>query len=123
DGEIMLGATSEEKGYDTTVTVEGVGDLLADARELVPRVAEVELAEISVGLRPGSPDNAPMIGPSALPALVIATGHYRNGVLLAPITADLVSELLSTGAMPVGFDRFDPRRFATRPFDRDPRPA
>jgi glycine oxidase len=112
DGEIVLGATSEEKGFDTRLTVEGTGDLLADARELVPRVSEIELVEASVGLRPGSPDNAPMIGAGALPGLVVATGHYRNGILLAPTTADGVAELLTSGALPAGFERFDPCRFA-----------
>jgi glycine oxidase len=112
DGEIVVGATSEEKGFDTRLTVEGTGDLLADARELLPRVSEIELVEASVGLRPGSPDNAPMIGAGALPGLVVATGHYRNGILLAPVTADAVVELLTSGALPARFDRFDPCRFA-----------
>jgi glycine oxidase len=112
DGEIVLGATSEEKGFDPTLTVEGTGDLLADARELVPRVGEIELVEVTAGLRPGSPDNAPMIGAGALPGLVVATGHYRNGILLAPVTADAIAELLATGDMPAGFERFDPCRFA-----------
>ena len=112
DGEIVVGATSEEKGFDTRLTVEGTGDLLADARELLPRVSEIELVEASVGLRPGSPDNAPMVGAGALPGLVVATGHYRNGILLAPTTADAVVGLLASGALPAGFDRFDPCRFA-----------
>ena len=116
DGEIVLGATSEEKGFDTRLTVEGTGDLLADARELLPRVSEIELVEASVGLRPGSPDNTPMIGASAMPGLVIATGHYRNGILLAPITADAVADLLTTRSLPAGFDRFDPCRFARAGF-------
>jgi glycine oxidase len=111
DGEIVLGATSEEKGFDTRLTVEGTGDLLADARELLPRVSEIELVEASVGLRPGSPDNAPMIGAGALAGLVVATGHYRNGILLAPITADAIADLLAAGGLPAGFDRFDPCRF------------
>jgi glycine oxidase len=112
NGEIVVGATSEEQGFDTQVTVEGVGDLLADARELVPRVSEIAFVEASAGLRPGSPDNAPMIGAGSLPGLVIATGHYRNGILLAPVTADAVAALLSSGELPPGFERFDPRRFA-----------
>jgi len=66
----------------------------------------------AAGLRPGSPDNAPMIGPGSLPGLVIATGHYRNGILLAPVTADAVAELLTTQEIPADFARFDPRRFA-----------
>ena len=112
DGEIVVGATGEELGFDQKVTVGGVLQLLSDARELLPGLAEVELAETAAGLRPGSPDNAPMIGPSDLPGLVIATGHYRNGILLTPVTADAVSELLATGELPDGFAGFDPRRFA-----------
>jgi glycine oxidase len=111
-GEIVVGATSEEFGFDQRVTVGGVWQLLSDARELLPGLAEIELAETSAGLRPGSPDNAPMIGPSGIPGLVIATGHYRNGILLTPVTADAVSELLATGKLPDGFAGFDPRRFA-----------
>jgi glycine oxidase len=112
DGEVVLGATSEEQGFDTRLTVEGIGDLLADGRELLPRVADIALVETTVGLRPGSPDNAPMIGAGALPGLVIATGHYRNGILLAPLTADAIADLLVSGALPQGFERFDPCRFA-----------
>ncbi len=117
DGEIVLGATGEELGYDTTVTVGAVSDLLADARQLLPGLSEAELHESSAGLRPGSPDNAPLIGPATLPGLVVATGHYRNGVLLAPATADAVAQLLATGALPAGFAAFDPRRFGS-PTDR-----
>jgi glycine oxidase len=112
NGEIVLGATSEELGFDQTVTVGGVAELLADARELLPGISELALAESSAGLRPGSPDNAPLIGPSELPGLVIATGHYRNGILLAPVTADAIATLLADGEMPAEFGRFDPRRFA-----------
>jgi glycine oxidase len=112
NGEVVLGATSEERGFDTRLTVEGTGDLLADGRELLPRAAELELVEITVGLRPGSPDNAPMIGAGALPGLVVATGHYRNGILLAPVTADAIADLLTSGDLPHGFERFDPCRFA-----------
>jgi glycine oxidase len=111
-GEVVVGATSEERGFDTTLTVEGTGDLLADARELLPRVAEFEFVEASAGLRPGSPDNAPMIGLGALPRLVLATGHYRNGILLAPLTADAIADLLTGARLPDGFDRFDPCRFS-----------
>jgi glycine oxidase len=113
DGEVVLGATSEEQGFDTRLTVEGCGDLVADARVLLPRIAEMELAEASVGLRPGSPDNAPMIGASGLPGLVVATGHYRNGILLAPVTADAIAGLLAGEELPGGFERFDPCRFAS----------
>jgi glycine oxidase len=111
DGEVVLGATSEEQGFDTRLTVEGTGDLLADARVLLPRLGEIELAEMSVGLRPGSPDNAPMIGAGAMSGLLIATGHYRNGILLAPVTADAITQLIVDGTTPDGYERFDPGRF------------
>jgi glycine oxidase len=111
DGEVVVGASVEEQGFDQRVTVGGVSDLLADARELLPGVLELDLVETSAGLRPGSPDNAPMIGPSSLPGLVFATGHFRNGILLTPVTADGVAEYLVSGAMPALFAAFTPSRF------------
>jgi glycine oxidase len=93
DGEVVVGATVEERGFDTTVTAGAVHDLLRAAVELVPDVAELELVEASAGLRPASPDNQPVIERRG--DVIIATGHYRNGVLLAPLTADLVVELAS----------------------------
>ena len=96
DGRYVLGATVEERGFDTGMTAGGVHDLLRDASELVPGVLELEVEELLAGLRPGTPDNTPIIGRSpVVPELVWATGHYRNGALLAPVTADLVvAELL-----------------------------
>lgn len=111
DGELVVGATSEEQGFDTTVTAGGVYELLRDAHELVPGITELPLVETSAGLRPGSPDNAPLLGPTALPGLVAATGHYRNGVLLTPVTADLVGEYLATGVLPEAAAPFSPGRF------------
>jgi glycine oxidase len=109
-GEVVLGATSEELGFDRRVTVGAVAELLSDARELLPGVSELELAETSAGWRPGSPDNAPLVGP-AYPGLTMATGHYRNGILLAPVTADAVAAFLATGELPADFARFTPLRF------------
>ncbi|TDD30241.1 glycine oxidase ThiO [Actinomadura sp. KC06] len=100
DGEIVVGATQEELGFDTRVTAGGLWELLRDARELLPGVTELEFVEVSAGLRPGSPDNAPVMGPSALPGLVIGTGHFRNGVLLAPISADILSAMLLDAPVP-----------------------
>ncbi len=111
-GELVVGATQEELGADTRVTAGGVWELLRDARELVPGITELELAEATAGLRPGTPDNAPVLGPSALPGLVLATGHFRSGVLLAPVTADLIAELLDTQRLPPAAARFSPARFA-----------
>jgi glycine oxidase len=114
DGRVVVGATVEERGYDTAVTADGVFRLLEAAREALPDVGELELVEAGAGLRPGSPDNAPLIGTGALEGLVWATGHYRNGVLLAPLTAEAVAELLTTGEVPPTLRDFAPERFATR---------
>ncbi|MFB9717833.1 FAD-dependent oxidoreductase [Planobispora longispora] len=90
DGELVLGATQEELGFDTRVTAGGLWELLRDARELVPGVTELEVADVVAGLRPGTPDNLPLIGPTVLPGLSLATGHHRGGVLLTPITTALL---------------------------------
>jgi glycine oxidase len=111
DGELVVGATQEELGPDTTVTAGGVWELLRDARLLVPGITEFELAQAQAGLRPGTPDNAPVIGPGALPGLVLATGHFRGGVLLAPVTADMVADYLVSGRMPELAAPFAPARF------------
>ncbi|MCF6523005.1 glycine oxidase ThiO [Streptomyces sp. JJ36] len=113
DGELVVGATSEELGWDTTVTAGGVYELLRDARALVPGITELPLTEAQAGLRPGSPDNAPLLGPTALPGLHLATGHHRNGVLLTPVTGDVLGEALETGELPDAARPFSPRRFAT----------
>ncbi len=99
DGRYVLGATVEERGFDLAATAGGVYELLRDAHELLPGLAELEIEELSVGLRPGTPDNAPVIGPGAVAGLTWASGHYRNGVLLAPVTAWLLAEQM-TGAAP-----------------------
>ncbi|WP_308416639.1 FAD-dependent oxidoreductase [Streptomyces sp. AJS327] len=118
NGELVVGATSEETGFDTTVTAGGVYELLRDAHELVPGVTELPLAEVRAGLRPGSPDNAPLLGPTALPGLHLATGHFRNGVLLTPITGDAMAELLRTGEVPEPIRPFTPERFTPDPEER-----
>ncbi len=124
DGTVVVGATVEEQGFDLSVQVGPVVDLLDDARRLIPAVEEYELTETTTGLRPGSPDNAPIVGPTGLAGLVAATGHYRNGFLLAPITADEVVRLLAVGSdrcgpdpgagsLPRAFAGFRPARFAS----------
>jgi glycine oxidase len=95
DGRLIAGATTEERGFDTTVTAGGVHELLREAYRLLPDVAEMELVEAMAGLRPGTPDNLPLIGPGALDGLLLACGHYRNGILLAPLTAETVAAALS----------------------------
>lgn len=114
-GELVVGATSEELGWDTTVTAGGVYELLRDAHELVPGITELPLTETRAGLRPGSPDNAPLLGPTALDGLLLATGHYRNGVLLTPVTGDVMAEALTGGELPDVARPFGPRRFGAVP--------
>ena len=115
DRSVVVGATAEEKGFDMAIQVGAVGDLLDDARRLVPSLEEYELVDITVGLRPGSPDNAPIVGRTGIDGLVMATGHYRNGILLAPLTAEAVVAMLdhrSAGGAEEGpFARFGPDRF------------
>ncbi|WP_159062376.1 FAD-dependent oxidoreductase, partial [Streptomyces caniscabiei] len=111
NGELVVGATSEEQGWDTTVTAGGVYELLRDAHELVPGITELPLTETRAGLRPASPDNAPLLGPSGLDGLLLATGHYRNGVLLTPVTGDVLAEVLATGELPAEARAFTPLRF------------
>ncbi len=106
DGSVVVGATSEERGYDTTVQAGAVHSLLDDARLLVPALDEWELVECIAGLRPGSPDNAPFVGPTAVPRLAVATGHYRNGFLLTPLTAESLAAYLATGTVPPPLDAF-----------------
>lgn len=112
NGELVVGATTEELGYDTTVTAGGVYELLRDAHELVPGITELPLTETLAGLRPGSPDNAPLLGPSGLDGLLLATGHHRNGVLLTPVTGDVMADVLCGAGLPEVARPFSPRRFA-----------
>lgn len=94
DGTVVLGATVEEKGFDLSVQAGPLGDLLDDARRLVPSLEEYEVVDTTTGLRPGSPDNGPIVGATEVDGLVFATGHYRNGILLAPATAQEVVRIL-----------------------------
>jgi glycine oxidase len=109
DGEVVVGATVEERGFDTSVTAGGVHRLLEAAWEVLPEVEELELVEAVARLRPGSPDNAPAIGEHD--GIVWATGHHRNGVLLAPITAAAVADLVRGGELPEPVRAFSPARF------------
>ena len=118
DGRLVVGATVEERGFDTAVTAGGVHELLREAYRLLPEVAELEIEEMTAGLRPGSPDNAPIVGAGRLDGLVLATGHYRNGILLAPLTADAVLAHLTGGAVPEAAAGLAPERF-----ERDGAPA
>ncbi|HEU0024010.1 MAG TPA: FAD-dependent oxidoreductase, partial [Thermoleophilaceae bacterium] len=112
DGRVVLGATMEEQGYDTAVTAGGVHRLLEHAWEVLPEVHELELERASAGLRPGTPDNLPVIGAGDPSGLVWATGHWRNGVLLAPLTGEAVAELLAGGRVPGAVAGLGAERFA-----------
>lgn len=112
DGRVVLGSTMEERGFDTTVTAGAVYELLREATQALPALAELELLEARAGLRPGTPDNLPLVGRTALEGLLLATGHGRNGVLLAPVTADLVLSCLRGEELPAWAAPCDPTRFA-----------
>jgi len=112
DGRVIVGATVEERGFDTTVTAGGVHELLREAYRALPEIAELELLEAKAGLRPATPDNRPLIGRGELDGLLVAGGHYRNGILLAPITAESVAALLEGEEPPVDLEPFSPLRFA-----------
>jgi glycine oxidase len=112
DGTLLVGATMEEAGFDERVTVAGVRDLLESACELVPHAWSAGFRGARVGLRPGTPDDLPVIGVSAsMPKLFYATGHYRNGVLLAPLTAQLVADALVGKRSDPALARVSPARF------------
>ncbi len=112
DGRYVLGATMEERGFDTTVTAGAVFEMLRDAFELLPSVTELVIDELSAGLRPTTPDNAPAIGPGTIEGLHWATGHFRHGVLLTPITAQMVLAGLTGEESDAGPPEFAPTRFA-----------
>ena len=115
DGRYVLGATMEERGFDTTVTAGGLYELLRDAGEIVPGVRELVIEEMSAGLRPATPDNAPVLGPAEeLVGLHWAAGHHRNGILLAPVTADVVADGLDGDTTAIA-SAFAPSRFGKVP--------
>jgi glycine oxidase len=112
DGRIVVGATSEEVGFDQQPRAGAVYELLRDAQSVLPELGEAVLEEVCTGLRPGSPDNAPIVGPAGVDGLIHATGHHRNGILLTPVTADGVAALIVDGALPDVLTPFGPLRFA-----------
>lgn len=114
DGRVVIGATVEERGFDSRVTGDGVFRLLEAAREVLPDVLELEWVEARAAVRPGSPDNTPVVGRGGLDGLIWATGHYRNGVLLAPLTARAVVHVLAGEPAPVSMSAFGPERFTSK---------
>jgi len=111
DGRLVAGATVEELGFDTRVTAGGVLELLREAYRALPDIAELELERAVAGLRPATPDNAPIVGAGALEGLLLATGHFRNGILLAPLTASGIAALLCGETAPPELAVADPSRF------------
>src|SRR5207248_10646381 len=112
DGRLLIGATVEERGFDTSLTAGGLLALIEGAWRAIPAIEELPVIETWVGFRPGSRDDAPMLGPSGLDGLVIATGHHRNGILLTPISAAVISAYILTGQLPEIARPFSPERFA-----------
>ena len=114
DGRLVVGGTVEERGFDDTLTAGGLLALLEGAWRAVPAIEELPIAETWVGFRPGSRDDAPMLGPSGIDGLIVATGHHRNGILLTPITVETVSAYVLTGRLPEIVEPFTPERFSRR---------
>jgi glycine oxidase len=118
DGRILAGATVEYVEFEKTPTAGALAKLLAAAIELVPALANARIEEHWAGLRPDTPDHLPILGPTELDGLLIATGHFRSGILLAPITAQLIREWITMGRTTVDCERFSPLRFASAPQDK-----
>ena len=112
DGRLLIGATVEERGFDPALTAGGVLALLEGAWRAVPGIEELPIAEMWTGFRPGSRDDAPVLGPGAVEGLVLATGHYRNGILLTPVTARAVARYVLEGVIEPAIAPFAPSRFA-----------
>ena len=110
-GELVVGATNEDVGFDRSITPAGIGGLLEKAQQLSSHLSRLPIGEIWTGLRPASPDGLPIIGNAALEGLIYATAHYRNGILLAPITAAVVRSLLENTRFEVPLTAFAPSRF------------
>jgi glycine oxidase len=116
DGRLVAGSTLEDAGFEKRVTPEGLSQILRAAAELVPALSSAAVVETWSGLRPGTPDHLPILGPTDLPGLLMATGHYRNGILLAPFTARLIREWIVQGEVSVEAGAFSPLRFERQSF-------
>lgn len=111
DGRLLVGATSEEMGFDRDITAGGLYDLLKGAWEVVPGIYDLPVRDMWVGLRPASRDHAPLLGPSGAPGITVATGHYRHGVLLTPVTAQEITRFVQDGTVSEWIEPFRPDRF------------
>lgn len=112
DGRILAGATVEYVGFDKNVTAGALEKILSGALELAPQLAHARVEETWAGLRPDSPDHLPILGPAEIDGLLLATGHFRSGILLTPITARLIREWVTEQRVSVDWERFSPLRFA-----------
>jgi glycine oxidase len=112
DGRIVIGATVEEMGFNRDLTAGGMYELLRAAWEALPGVYELPIQEMWCGFRPGSRDNGPILGESRIPGVFVATGHFRNGILFAPVTAHYMSRLILEGDLPEALKPFSPLRFS-----------
>jgi glycine oxidase len=120
DGRLLVGATTEERGFDTNLTAGGMLSLLESAWRALPGVEELPLVESWVGFRPGSRDDAPILGNTGIPGLILATGHHRNGILLTPVTAQTIADLVLTGETDRAIAAFGLNRFRTQTVERTP---
>jgi glycine/D-amino acid oxidase-like deaminating enzyme len=113
-GRILIGATVEDAGYDHTVEPHVIHQLHRAAAQLIPDLGSLPVEESWAGLRPGSPDDLPLLGETDTPGVFIATGHFRNGILLAPVTARIIANLITGRQAGTDISAFSPARFITR---------
>jgi glycine oxidase len=118
DGRIIAGSTVERTGFDRNVTAGAVKKILSEVLQLAPELEKSQIVEMWAGLRPDSPDHLPILGPTDVDGLLIATGHFRSGILLAPITARLMQEWICSQRVSLDWERFSPLRFLETPKGR-----
>jgi len=111
EGRILAGSTMERMGFDRTMTMAGVKKIIDGALEAIPALETAKIEEMWAGLRPDSPDHLPILGPVDIEGLLFATGHFRSGILLAPITAQLIGEWVKNERVSLDWERFSPMRF------------
>jgi glycine oxidase len=112
DGRMVIGATSEEAGFDKQTVPEVIQKLRQAAIEVVPKLAEARFLQAWAGLRPGTPDGLPILGATPTPGYFVATGHFRDGILLAPVTAKLMAQMMTGQAAEIDASKFSAQRFA-----------
>ena len=111
DGRILVGATVEEAGYDKRTDADAIQRMRQAAIRLLPALAQARTLEAWAGLRPGSPDNLPILGATRIPGYLVASGHFRDGILLAPVTAQVMAQMVIGGQPEYDVSPFSPARF------------